>query len=84
MTGKFPYEASQSRMIAEIERNQRPPLPDTYSKKLRFLVDKMLTIDPSKRITISELLHELGIENILMKQVIEALEQGLVYVEWQN
>jgi len=44
----------------------------------------MLTIDPSKRIKINELLHELGIENILMKQVIEALEQGLVYVEWQN
>ena len=31
MSGKFPYEAIHIRMITEIEKNQRPPLPDTYS-----------------------------------------------------
>ena len=59
MTGKFPYEASHSRMIAEIEKNHRTPLPDTYSLKLRDLVDRMLTIDASKRITINKLFDEL-------------------------
>jgi serine/threonine protein kinase len=72
MTGKFPYEASHSRMIPEIEKKQRSPLPTTYSSKLRDLVDKMLTIDPRKRITISKLLHELGIADFCVQQVIEA------------
>jgi hypothetical protein len=31
MTGKFPYEASHSRMIAEIEKKERLPLPEIYS-----------------------------------------------------
>jgi serine/threonine protein kinase len=40
-----------------IRSNQRQALPITYKKDLRDLVDKLLTIDISQRISTKEIIH---------------------------
>ena len=52
--GKLPYVAnSDAKLIKILEKNNpREPLPNTYSKKLRNLVDSMLNTDMNQRITI--------------------------------
>jgi serine/threonine protein kinase len=48
MSGKLPYETkknNQAKMIEFIRQHQRQPLPDSYSKELRDLVDSMLNIN---------------------------------------
>jgi serine/threonine protein kinase len=52
--GKLPYVAnSDAKLVKLLEKNHpREPLPNTYSKELRDLVDRMLNTDMKKRITI--------------------------------
>ena len=46
--------ATLPKMKELIETKKRDPLPETYSNDLRGLVDKMLVLDGSKRIKITE------------------------------
>ena len=44
-------------MIKAIETTQRPSLPETYSQKLRDLVDQMLNIKLEDRITVDQIIE---------------------------
>jgi hypothetical protein len=59
MSGDVPYKVSIAKMIKEIETKKRPPV-EKYSLRLNSLVDKMLTIEVSKRITVDEILEALS------------------------
>jgi len=59
MSGDLPYRPEKvnlGKMIEALEKQQIDPLPETYSQDLRDLVNQMLSVDPSKRITIKEIL----------------------------
>ena len=58
MSKKLPYESnSEAKLVEQIRANQRQPLPDSYSKELRDLVESMLNIDMNQRITIQQIIE---------------------------
>lgn len=55
---KHPFNANDLRgLFVKIMRGVFPPIPFQYSSKLRNLVAKMLTVSPSKRPTIADILR---------------------------
>ena len=64
MTFKMPFNANSLPMLSvKISRGQYIPPPSTYTKDLRELVTKCLTVDPIKRPSIQEILRMPIIQN---------------------
>ena len=83
MSGKLPYEVPIQLMKKEIKSKERPHVQG-FSKKLNDLVDKMLTIDVSQRITVEGILITLDETDYFIEQVLEAEKQGLNYVKRED
>ena len=65
MSQNLPYQSKNAVTMAElIKKNQRQALPVIYKKDLRDLVDKMLSIDIKKRISIKEIIHSKAFRDI--------------------
>ena len=70
MSGKIPYSAKAVHMEREIRNKERPHI-EGYSQRLNNLVDRMLAIDGKDRITIDELLQELGNADHRVQKVLQ-------------
>ena len=56
---KMPFDAGSLPMLAlRIMKGNYNPLPNSFSKDLRNLVNSLLTVDPHKRPTINEILSK--------------------------
>ena len=66
-------------MTEEIKSKARPHL-EKYTKVLNYLVDSMLKMEVSDRITIDEILESLDCPDFCLQQMIDAHKYGLKYV----
>ncbi|KAI8137338.1 kinase-like domain-containing protein [Fennellomyces sp. T-0311] len=57
LTGRFPFDDDRvPRLLAKIKAGRHRKLPDYLSSSARDLIRRMLSVDPSKRITMNDIL----------------------------
>ena len=78
MSGDLPYKASIAKMIKEIETKKRPYV-QKYSQKLNSLVDQMLTIEVSQRISVDQILQSLQDDYQGVHPIFESRQRELKY-----